>query len=84
MARSLSVRNLAVEGRSGSVIREINPIAIENDPKMMKTYIHCSSPVVMWPTAYPMSLKFVSKENPFLEMRTSTYPPNMVAIPFVQ
>jgi hypothetical protein len=51
IARSRSVRNLAVEGRSGSMIKDQTPIAMETAPKMIKTYIHLGRPVVMFPTA---------------------------------
>jgi hypothetical protein len=52
------VRNLAVDGRSGRKMRAAIPVAIENAPKMRKTYIHLGSPVVMCPTAYPINLFF--------------------------
>lgn len=51
-ARSRSVRNLAVDGRSGSTSSDTTPHATEHAPKMMKTYIHrASEPDVMCPMA---------------------------------
>jgi len=44
MTRSCSVRNLAVDGRSGSKMSETMPQAMLQAPKIMKTYIHLAMP----------------------------------------
>ena len=56
LTRSRSVRNLAVDGESGSSSNAMMPATILKVPKIKKIYIHCGRPVVMWPTAYPMRL----------------------------
>ena len=42
---------LAVEGRSGRIMRDTMPHAMEMEPKMMNMYCHFCSPVVICPTA---------------------------------
>lgn len=45
--RSLSFKNLSVDGKSGSTVRDTIPQAIEHAPKIMKTYFHLAKLVVM-------------------------------------
>jgi hypothetical protein len=45
--RSPLFKNLAVDGKSGSTIRDTISRAIEHALKIMKTYFHLAKPVVM-------------------------------------
>lgn len=85
IALSRSVRNLAVDGRSGRKTSATTPTATENAPNIRNTYIHLGRPVVMCPTAYPISLHRVSSAQVLCGLSIlNTYPPNIVAIPLVQ